>query len=213
MLSWVPISIVALLCVGFVVAAVAMQNSWWIDTERPASADQEASDGMSIFSGAGVDYIGREGLMKIRVTEDALSAAELGLPAEGTETFEPIVPVTALVLGGDGVFSLDLVRSFAITTSGGRVESIELSRVSNGAWLSVFPHLASVAEGWGFTDADVAALQEDLTAASRENGGDRYSAAIDPVLHNGAMSSAEITVDIQSSQVTVTFEVSVAESP
>lgn len=212
LLSWIPITIVALLCVGFVVAAVAMQNSWWIDADRPASADQEAADGMSIFTGAGIDYIGRQGLMKIRVTEDALPADELGLPADGSERFEPIVPVTAIILGGDGVFSMDLVRSFTVTTTDGRVDSIELSRVSDGAWLTVFPYLNSVAERWGFTAADVAALQDDLTAASREEGADQYSAAIEPVLHNGALSSAEITVDTRSSQVTVTFEVAVADA-
>ncbi|KOS11473.1 hypothetical protein XI38_06435 [Microbacterium aurantiacum] len=60
----------ALLCAGFVVGAIAMQNSWWIDpTEHPA-ADQVAPDGMSLYGDAGMAYFTREGTLRVRLSLD-----------------------------------------------------------------------------------------------------------------------------------------------
>ncbi|MDW4572458.1 hypothetical protein R8Z57_06645 [Microbacterium sp. M3] len=207
LLSWIPISIVALICVGFVVAALLMQNSWWIDDDRPASADQQASDGMSMLTDPGVDYLTRKGILRVRVGEDALPAAELGLEADGSRTFEPLTPVQAVVIADDGAFYVDLVRSFTVTTAGGRVESVALVRETNGDWLSMLPVLQDAAESWGWTDEDLARLEEDLTSAAHEGDGKQYSAQLGPVEHNGALSSATVDVDLDSSEVTVSFVV------
>jgi hypothetical protein len=208
LLSWIPISIVALICVGFVVATVLMQNSWWTDGDRPPSADQQAPDGMSVFTDAGMDYLTRQGVVRLRVGSESLPAAELGLEANGTQTFEPLTPIQAVVLADEGSFHVDLVRSFSIATSGGRVESVQLVREANGDWLSVFPHLQRLAQFWGWTDADLAQLEDDLTAAARAGNGKRYSARLAAIEHNGALASADVEVDLPASEVTVTFLIS-----
>jgi hypothetical protein len=208
LLSWIPISIVAVLCAGFVVGALVMQNSWWLDDDRPASTDQQASDGMSMLTDAGADYLTRRGILRVKVGEKSLPAAELGLEADGERRFDLITPVQAVVLADDGTFYVDLVRSFTVTTSKGRVESVRLERDTNGDWLSALPSLQGMAESWGWTDADFARLQDDLTAASHEGDGKRYSAELGPVEHNDALSSAEVAVDLDASQVTVAFIVS-----
>jgi hypothetical protein len=208
LLSWIPISIVALICLGFVVASVVMESSWWIDEDRPASADQEASDGMSVFTEAGVDYLTREGTLRMRVGSGSLPSSELGLEANGSQSFEPIVPIEAVVIAPDGSFHVDLVRSFTITTSNGEVESVQLVREANGDWLTVFPDLERVAKFWGWTDADLEQLQRDLTAASHDGNGKQYSAQLPAVEHNGALVSAQVDVDLPESGATVTFAIS-----
>ncbi|WP_203581673.1 hypothetical protein [Microbacterium hibisci] len=212
LLSWIPISIVALLCVGFVVAAIQMQNSWWTDDDRPASEDQQASDGTSMLTGAGLDYLTREGVLRVRVGSDSLPAEELGLDANTSQSFEPITPIQAVVVADDGAFHVDLVRSFTVTTSNGRVESVQLVREANGDWLAVFAHLQRVAEHWGWSEADLALLQDDLTAAAHEGDGQQYSGRLAPVPHNGALASAEVAVDVPAAEVTLTFTVSEDDS-
>lgn len=211
LLSWVPISVVALLCVGFVVAAIAMQNSWWTDPERAPDSDQQASDGASLFTESGVDYLTRQGMLRVKVRADALPASELGLEPDGSQSFEPLVPIQAVVLGADGAFHLDLVRSFTVTTADDRVQSIDLEQESNGDWLSAFPNLERMAPSWGWTPADLDKLKNDLTAASRQTDSDSYSAQTPPIERNGALVSARIDVDVAAANVTVVFTVSSLE--
>ena len=208
LLSWIPISIVALICLGFVVASVLMQTSWWIDEARPASADQEASDGMSTFTEAGVDYLTRQGTLRMRVGSGSLPTSELGLEANESRSFEPIVPIEAVVIAPDGSFHVDLVRSFTVTTSNGEVESVKLVREANGDWLSVFPNLERMAQYWGWTDADLEQLQRDLTAASHDGNGRQYSAELPAVEHNGALVSAQVDIDLPRADVTAAFLIS-----
>lgn len=202
-----PISIVALICIGFVVAANVMQNSWWNDRDRPPSADQQASDGMSLFTGAGVDYFTREGIMRVRVGSDAPTATELGLPADGEASFEPLTPVQVIVLAPDGAFHIDLVRSFTVTTEHDHVESVELEPEANGSWLAVLPHLERMSTSWGWTSESLDQLQTDLTAASHSADAEDYSAQLTPVEHKGALVSAEVGVSVQNAGVIATVSV------
>jgi len=205
LLSWIPISIVALLCIAFVVGAVWMQNSWWTDPDRPADESQQADDGMSLFTGPGMDYLTRQGVVRVRIGPDSLPATELGLEADGSQTFEPITPIRAVAVAPDGSFHVDLVRSFTLTTADNRVESVEFEREANGAWLTVFPDLQRVASAWGWAEADLTQLQDDLAAAARDGNGERYSAWLPLVEHKGAAVSAEVDVDVATPEVTATF--------
>lgn len=204
--SWLPISIVALLCAGFVVGAIAMQNSWWIDpTEHPA-ADQVAPDGMSLYGDAGMAYFTREGTLRVRLSPDSLPASTLGLDPSGNESFEPRVPISAVVLGADGAFRLDLVESFEVTTVGDLIQAIELNQVGNRAWTSVSGELEDLAESWGWSPADLDRLQDDLTQAARETSG-AYSASLPQIEHNGALVSIEVTIE-PDSNVNLSFSFS-----
>jgi hypothetical protein len=207
-LGWIPTAIGAVICVGVVVAAILMQNSWWNDPERPPAADQRAPDGMSMLGGPGIDYLTRQGALRVRVGPDALAATELGLEANGSQTFEPLTPVQAIVLAPEGSFHVDVIRSFTVVASEDRVQSVQLVPETDGSWLTALAHVQRMAPYWGWTEAEISGLEADLTLASQAGDGRAYSAEIPPVEHKGAMASAEVSVDVSSSEVTTTFIVS-----
>lgn len=208
LLGWIPTAIAAAICVGVVVAAILMQNSWWTDPERPATADQQAPDGMSMLGDPGVDYLTRQGALRIRIGPDSLTATELGLEPDGSQAFEPITPVQAIVVAPAGSFHLDVTRSFTVVVSDDEVQSVQLVPESDGTWRTALSHLQRIAPYWGWTEAEIDQLEDDLTIASRAGDGQAYSAEITPAEHKGALASAEVAVDVASSQVTITFIVS-----
>ena len=207
-MSWIPISIVALICVGIALGAVAMQNSWWTQANPDPSADQQAPDGTSMFDTAGVDYFTRDGVVRIKIRSDGLDASELGLDADGTETFEPRVPVKAIALGGDGAFYLDLVDSFTLTTAEDRVQSIELVPDGPGTWQSVSSQLQQVGAEWGWTQDQLDQLQTDLGTAAQADDAAGYSAQLPQIESRGALVSANVVVDTDSSAVGLSFTIS-----
>lgn len=206
-LSWIPISIVALICVGVVVGAVAVQNSWWTQADPRPSTDQQASDGMSLFEPPGIDFLTHEGVVRVKVRADSLPASQLGLDVDGTETVEPRVPISAVVLTADGAFNVELVKSFTITTSDNQVTSVELVQDGQGMWLTIYPQLQRIAPSWGWTAQQLEQLRIDLTTASRDTTGPTYSATLPAVEHKGALASAEVTIDTDSGNVGLAFTV------
>ena len=68
-LSWVPITVVAIICVAIAWGALSIQNSWWTDPAQTPSTDQVTDDGMSTFTRAGVDYLTRQGVVRIDLRE------------------------------------------------------------------------------------------------------------------------------------------------
>ena len=206
-LSWIPISLVAFVCVLFVVGVIAIQNSWWTSDNPEPAADQAASDGMSVFSDPVVDYFTREGTVRVKVRSDSLSASNLGLEPDAVKTFEPLVPVSAVLLAADGAFTLDLVKAFTITTSNNRVERIELVQDSSGMWLAVYPELGRIAPAWGWTPEQLAQLQADLATASQTTDQTAYSAELPKVTHKGAIVSAEVTVKPNAGNVGLAFTI------
>ena len=205
--SWIPISIVAAICVAIVVAVIVVQNSWWNDANARPSDDQQASDGMSLLTPAGVDYLTRDGVVRVKLRADALSAAELGLEPNDSQVFEPIVPIRAVVLGADGAFTVELVKSFTITTVDDRVEAVELVQDGKGMWLSIYPQLERIAPSWGWTEEQLDQLQTDLTAASRTTSSPTYSAQLPEVAHKGALVSARVTIEQEDGNIGLAFTV------
>ncbi|GAA1135281.1 hypothetical protein GCM10009643_18900 [Microbacterium aurantiacum] len=141
-----------------------------------------------------------------RLSPDSLPASTLGLDPSGNESFEPRVPISAVVLGADGAFRLDLVESFEVTTVGDLIQAIELNQVGNRAWTSVSGELEDLAESWGWSPADLDRLQDDLTQAARETSG-AYSASLPQIEHNGALVSIEVTIE-PDSNVNLSFSFS-----
>src|SRR3546814_19627810 len=110
-----------------------MQNSWWTQTDPTPAGDQQAADGMSRFDRAGVDFFTRDGIVRLELRPDAAPATELGLAADETAPIAPIVPVTALVLATDGVFTGEGVEEVTPTTAGDRDREIRArQRVVSG---------------------------------------------------------------------------------
>lgn len=194
LLSWVPTVLIAVICAAVVVGAIAVQNSWWAETAPRASTDQRASDGMSLFDSNGVDFFTREGVVRVRIGDEALPATDLGLEADGAKTIEPLVPVLLVVLTGEGAITLELVRAFTVTSADDEIVSIDVSPESNGTWTSASSQLAGLAPTWGWTPEQLQQLESDL-AASQLAGDEPYSAELPAVPHKGAMVSAEVEVD------------------
>lgn len=209
-LSWLPTSIVASLCVAVVIGVIAMQNSWWTDPNPVGSADQVAADGTSLFGDAGADFFTRQGIVRLKVNTSGLPASELGLDPDAVQTFEPPVPIKAVVLGEDGAFYLDPVRSFSITTVDNEVQSVTIEREGDGRWQSVLAELESMQTSWGWTSEDLKTLSNDLAAAAASSP-DKYTATVGPVEAKGSLVSAEVSVDGTDSRVDVAFTISATD--
>ncbi|MDT0184819.1 hypothetical protein Q9S36_32000 [Microbacterium sp. ARD31] len=203
LLSWVPTTIVALLCIGVVIAAIAVGDSWWSEPEPEAAVDQQAADGASLFTQAGVDFLTRQGELRVKLREDALSATDLGLEPDGERTIEPLVPVRAIVLGEEGTFSIELVDAFTLITEDDELVALRTGPAGPRTWGTAMGSVRSVAPSWGWTAEHLEQLDEDLTAASR--GSDAYSAELPLVTTNGARVGARVDVDTRASSVTVTY--------
>ena len=114
----------------------------------------------------------------------------------------------AIVVAPAGSFHVDVTRSFTVLASDDEVQSVQLVLESDGAWLTALSHLQRIAPYWGWTEAEIDQLEEDLTVASRAGDGRAYSAEIPPTEHKGALASAEVAVDVTNSEVTTTLIVS-----
>ena len=208
-LSWVPITVVAIICVAVAWGALSIQNSWWTDPAQTPSTDQVTDDGMSTFTRAGVDYLTRQGVVRIDLRETAEPAASLGLPASGSQQVEPLVPVRAILLGDDGVASVELVEALTLTTDADSVTTVELRPVAPTSWTAAVGQLREDAETWGWREEDFSRLEEELTAASGASDGE-YAAALPPVTANGMTIGAMVTIRGEDAPVGLSYTFSPA---
>ena len=124
LLAWLPAAVLALIIIGAVVAALAIQGSWWTQERPAASDDQKAADGSSMLTDAGFDYVNVEGTLRIRVGSGGLSATELGLPADGEKSAEFRRPVRAIIAAGDEVYVLDDVSGLTVNAEDDRLVAV-----------------------------------------------------------------------------------------
>lgn len=195
-----PLVLVAAIA-AIAIATVSVQNSWWVDRDRPPSADQRAEDGSTIFTGAGRDYAIASGFVVIRVGDGALEADALGLDADGETTMDADVPLQVRVLAPDGVLVLEQVDTVHITTEDGAISRLELAPWGAVSYREFIATLESRAENVGWTPDDFDALADDLTAAQRARTGDTYSATLSSGTAIGAAVSARVTVDTAAQHV------------
>ena len=193
LLSWLPSVVLVVLIVGFGIAAVGVNNSWWVDPNPTAAADQTAPNGSSVFTGAGVDYFIRTGEVRIRMDSEALPAAALGLPDDGTRTIPTSGrPLYVFVSGADGVMAVDSVTELALTTEDGALVSVAATRVMPGGFLEAHAMLADVADLYGWPEDEVAALPDRYGEARRENPDEPVSIAVGPGTAVGLAVSATV---------------------
>lgn len=192
--TWLPTAVIAAICIAVVMGAVTMQGSWWTQSNPTPAGDQQAADGMSRFDRAGIDFFTRDGTVRLEMRPDAASATELGLQAEGSSTIEPLVPLTVVILGSDGVFVVETVRSFTLTTRDDRVHAVRLVPEVSGSWQSASSELERTALSWGWAPEQIDELSTDLAEAARVTEG-AYSAALPRISSRGAEVEAQVTVD------------------
>lgn len=190
-LSWIPAGILVLGIAAFAMGAFAIENSWWTADDRTASADQQTAHGMSVFTGAGVDYFTAEGLVVVKLRDDGATATKLGLERTGTLEIEPI---EVRVLGESGALVMPLVESMSLTARSDQLVAIELNYSSNGSYYDLLDVLRGLADNVEWTDADFEQLELDLGAASRAADG-TYRAAMRSSPELGMTVVATITID------------------
>lgn len=208
LLAWLPATILAVVIGIVVVASLAIQESWWTQENPPPSADQKASDGSSMLTDAGFDYVNVEGVVRVRVGEGGLPAADLGLPADGEKSAEFRRPVRALVAAGDEVHALDDIASLTAVAEGGRLVSLTLRPDVVRGWTGALDYLRALAPEFGWEASQLDPLDQELGEFNRSGEGETFTASIGPSTAGAAKVTGTLVFDRASgaTPVTITFE-------
>ncbi len=134
-------------------ATFAVQGSWWAEEKPSASADQKASDGSSILTDAGFDYVNVEGIVRVRIGEGALPAEELGMGANAEKSAEFRGPVRAVVAGGEDVYVVDDVGGLTAVSRNGELASVTLMFDSPGTWSDSVEQVQALAPTFGWDES------------------------------------------------------------
>ena len=206
LLTWLPAGILVVVIGAVVFGAFAIQGSWWTEETPTASADQKASDGSSMLTDAGFDYVNVEGTLRVRIGEGGLSAQELGLPVDGEKSAEFRRPVKAVIAAGDEVYVLDDVSSLTATSADGRLVSVSLSPDVVSGWSGAVATLRALAPQFGWDAAQLATVDSDLAAFNRDGTAPTFTVTIGPS-EGPAQITGELVFDRASGQapVTITF--------
>ena len=178
LLTWLPATILLVVIAGVVFATVAVQNSWWAEDAPAASVDQKASDGSTMLTDAGFDYANVEGIVRVRIGEGGLSAAELGLPENGEKTAEFRRPLRAVIAGRDDVYVVDDIATLTARSEDDRLASVTLRFDVVSTWSVGLNTLRRHAEKFGWDRAEIDELDEQLAEFNREGEGDTFTASV-----------------------------------
>lgn len=191
-LTWITLGVAAVICVVIGVGAYAMATSWWTEEAPVASADQQLSDGQSRFDRAGQDFFTRQGRATVDLGSPA-SAAELGLSSDGTVRIDTLVPISLDIRGSGADIAFHGVSGFALTTSGDALSRVEVAPAGSGSWASMSADLQARAAEWGWTEAQLATLDEGVGAAGR-NAGVASTVSLPTTTYAGMDITADVSV-------------------
>ena len=169
LLTWITLAIAAVICAVIGVGAYAMNTSWWTEESPVAASDQQLPDGQSRFDRAGQDFFNRQGRVTVDLSSTT-SASDLGLPLAGTTAVDTLVPLSLDIRTGGDDITFGGVSHFEITTGQDSVTRISVEPPSSGSWSTISADLRSRATGWGWTDADLATLGDQVGDAVRNEG-------------------------------------------
>jgi hypothetical protein len=160
-----------------------------------------------VFTSPGIEYATATGLLIIRVSDEALDAAELGLDDDAVRTVDPEVPVEVRLLGADGALVIELVDAVSVTTVDGAIARVEVAPWGSGQYREYSALLESRAETIGWTPDDLSKLESDLSAAQRASDDGTYSAQLPPRRKIGAEVTALLSVDLDSAYTSLVIVV------
>ena len=207
LLTWLPATILVVIIGLIVLATFAVQGSWWAEDRPTASTDQKATDGSSMLTDAGFDYVNVEGLLRVRVGDGALTAQELGMPADGEKSAEFRRPVRAVVAGGEDVYVVDDIAALSAVAQDGELASVTLTFDNPGTWSDAVDKVQELAPTYGWDEAQIAGLDAQLAEFNRSGTGDAFTAVVGPS-QGGAHVTATLSFFSGSgaTPVTLTFE-------
>lgn len=206
-MTWLPATVV-LVVIGLVVLATfAVQGSWWAEDDPAASADQKASDGSSMLTDAGFDYVNVEGIVRVRIGDGALPADELGMGATAEKSAEFRRPVRAIVAEGEDVYVVDDIAGITAVTQDGELASITLAFDGGGTWSDAVDRVRGLAPTFGWDETQIDDLDAALAEFNRTGTGDAFTAVIGPS-DGGPSVTATLFYDSGSgaTAVSLTFE-------
>jgi hypothetical protein len=207
LLTWLPATILLVVIGLIVLGTFAVQGSWWAEEQPAASSDQKASDGSSMLTDAGFDYVNVEGVVRVRIGEGALSAEQLGMGANSEKSAEFRRPVRAVMAGGDDVYVVDDIAALTAVTESGELASATIRFDSPGTWTDAVNQVSGLAPTFGWDQTQIDALDEQLAEFNRSGTGDALTAVVGPST-GGARVTATLYFDRGSgaTPVTLTFE-------
>ncbi|MBD3942799.1 hypothetical protein IF188_13945 [Microbacterium sp. NEAU-LLC] len=207
LLTWLPATVLVLIIAGVVVASLAIQGSWWTEDRPVASDDQRASDGSSMLTDTGFDYVNVAGTFKVRVGEGGLSASELGLASDGEKSAEFRRPVRAVIAAGEELYVLDDILGLTAVGEDDVLASVTFVPDVAGNWIGAIDYLRSLAPDLGWDAAQLDPLTAELGEFNRTGTEDTFTAQIGPS-EGPAKITGNIAFDRASGGtfVTITFE-------
>ena len=106
--------------IGLVVLATfAVQGSWWAEDRPAASADQKASDGSSMLTDAGFDYVNVEGVAARADRRGRAPGRRAGHGSGRREVGRVPPPRARVMAGGEDVYVVDDVAALTAVTQNG----------------------------------------------------------------------------------------------
>ncbi len=206
LLTWLPATILVVVIGLIVLATFAVQGSWWAEDRPAASTDQKASDGSSMLTDAGFDYVNVEGIVRVRIGDGALPAADLGMPTDGDKSAEFRRPVRAVMAGGSDVYVVDDVAALTAVTQSGALASVTLALDNPGTWSDAVNTVRALAPTYGWDSSQIDALDEGLAEYNRGDSAEPFIATVGP-----SVGGAEVTATLTfypgsgATPVTLTF--------
>jgi hypothetical protein len=204
LLTWLPATILVVVIGLVMLATFAVQGSWWAEENPAASTDQKASDGSSMLTDAGFDYVNVEGVVRVRIGEGALPANDLGMNDDAEKSADFRRPVRAIMAGGDDVYVVDDIAALTAVTAAGELASVTLAFDGAGTWADAVNRVSSLAPTFGWDQAQIAALDDDIAEFNRSGNGEVFTAVIGPS-SGGARVTATLTFSSGSGATTVTL--------
>lgn len=197
LLTWITLAIAAVICVVIGVGAYAMSTSWWTEESPVAASDQQLADGQSRFDRAGQDFFNRQGRVTVDLSS-ATSASDLGLPLTGTTAVDTLVPLSLDIRTAGEDITFGGVSHFEIMTGQDSVTGISVEPASSGSWSAISRDLRSRATAWGWSDADLATLGDQVGSAAR-NEGVASTVSLPAVASGGLDIAADVDVTARGS--------------
>lgn len=160
-----------------------------------------------MLTDTGFDYVNVSGTFKVRIGEGGLSAAELGLPADGEKSAEFRRPVRAVVAAGDELYVLDDISGLTATSAGGELASITFVPDVTSNWSGALNYLRALAPDFGWDAAQLDPLTAQLGEFNRTGDGETFTAQIGPSEGGPARITGNIVFDraTGATPVTITF--------
>ena len=203
LLSWLPAALLVVIIGAIVVGTFTVQASWWAEDDPEASADQKASDGGSMLTDAGFDYVNVEGVLRVRVGEGALPTSDLGLRANETKDAEFRRPVQALIAAGDDVHVIDNVITASAVASADRLAQVTVGIDGAGSWRGAIEGLRARAAEFGWDAAQFEGLDERLLEFNSTGSGEVFEVQIGPGQDADTAVTATVTFSREGGATTV----------